>query len=265
MSQINTCLRRTFTVFNIFFAIFGAIIVLLPLLSQILTSINGRDLEGHTNGYILLYIVGGVTLIIAFLGAYGAHKENKACLIIFLVCMVIGSLMMLGVGVVAAFARPQLTGILTDQFRSMLPLDKSTEEVKNVAETLQTHLHCCGMFSYKDWENNIPASCECSEEEEEGECQSISYISIFHRMTEPNKTIYSKPCFPIIMNFVLVIADIMIGIIFTMAALALLGMILSSIMIHHLRYPNKPTVLMVPSIFTTASPKYQELQNAPYY
>lgn len=39
-------------------------------------------------------------------------------------------------------------------------------------------------------------------------------------------------------------------------------MVMSSIMIHQMRYPDRPTVLLsVPTIFTTAPPKYQELHN----
>lgn len=49
-------------------------------------------------------------------------------------------------------------------------------------------------------------------------------------------------------------------------SLQLLGMILSSIMIHQLRNPNTTTVLLtVPAIFTSPPPKYQELHNPPSY
>lgn len=49
-------------------------------------------------------------------------------------------------------------------------------------------------------------------------------------------------------------------------SLQVLGVILSSIMIHQMRYPNRPTVLLtVPAVFTTAPPKYQELHNPPSY
>lgn len=44
-----------------------------------------------------------------------------------------------------------------------------------------------------------------------------------------------------------------------------LGMVLSSIIIHQMRYPERPTILTVPTIFTAPLPKYQELQNPPQY
>ncbi|XP_070709691.1 tetraspanin-8-like [Pempheris klunzingeri] len=263
MAQINTCLKRIFTIFNIFFAIIGGVVIALALLFQALTSVNGGEaLEGRTTGLVVLYIVGSITLVIAILGAYGAHKESKVSLIMFLVCMVIGSLLMLRAGIPAATVRPQMDAVLEEKFRELLPLDTAREDVKNVAISLQTQLHCCGLFSYEDWEGNIPDSCLCNQEEEmEGKCQSVSYRNIMLR-----KSVYIKTCFPIISHYVLLVTDIMIGVVFTLAALALLGMTLSSIMIHQLRHPDQPTILMtVPAIFTTAPPKYQELHNPPQY
>lgn len=49
-------------------------------------------------------------------------------------------------------------------------------------------------------------------------------------------------------------------------SLQLFGMGLSSVMIHQMRYPDRPTILLsVPTAFTTAPPKYQELHNPPMY
>lgn len=263
MAKVNPCLKRTFTIFNILFAIIGAFIIGMALLSQVLTSVNGGDdLEGRTASLIVLYAVGSITMVIAILGAYGAHKENKVALIVFLVCMVVGSLLMLRTGVPAAAARPRIGGLLEDKFHQLLPLDQASEDVKDMADALQTQLHCCGLFSYEDWEQNIPDSCLCNQEEQmEGKCQTVRYRSLMQ-----TKSVYTKTCFPIVMYYVLMVVDVMIGVVFTLAALALLGMILSSIMIHQMRFPDTPTVLMtVPAIFTSAPPKYQELQNPPAY
>lgn len=40
------------------------------------------QLEGRTSGLIVLYVVGSITTMIAILGAYGAHKESRVCLIV---------------------------------------------------------------------------------------------------------------------------------------------------------------------------------------
>ncbi|XP_072233731.1 tetraspanin-8-like [Leuresthes tenuis] len=261
MAQVNCCLKRIFTVFNIFFAIVGGVIIGLTLLSQIVTNAEGGgNLEGRTTGLIGLYIVGAATMMIAILGAYGAHKESKVSLIVFLVCMVIGSLLMLRVGVPAAIARPELEGVLEEKFRQFLPLDKASEEAQDMANSLQLHLHCCGLFSYTDWEDSIPDTCTCTPIVED-DCKAIHLTELYRYRT---KSIYSKPCFPIIMRYVHMVADILLGVVFFLAALALLGMILSSIMIHQMRHPNRAVVLLnIPTIFSSPPPKYQELNNPP--
>ncbi|KAM3587712.1 uncharacterized protein V6R79_012532 [Siganus canaliculatus] len=264
MAQINTCLKRTFTIFNILFAIIGGLIICLALLTQIIQSRNGGSgLEGAFASILMLYIVGAITMVIAILGAYGAHKENKGCLIAFLVCMVLGTLVMLRGGITTAIGRPMLEDVIEDRFRKLLPLDKADESVRNVANNIQTQLECCGLFSYEDWENNIPSSCMCGPEQEmEGKCQTVDYRNLMLR----SMSVYTQTCFPIIMHYFLLFADIIIVIFFSLGALALLGMVLSSIMIHSLRYPNRPTILLsVPTVFSSAPPKYQELHNPPSY
>ncbi|XP_042367063.1 tetraspanin-8-like [Plectropomus leopardus] len=263
MTQVNTCLKRTFTIFNILFAIIGGIIIALALLLQVLTNVHGGEgLEGRTSGLIGLYVVGTITLVIAVLGAYGAHKESKVSLIVFLVCMVIGTLLMLRVAIPSAVARPELGDLMESKFRQLLPLDTASDDVKTLAEELQKEMHCCGLFSYEDWRNEIPNSCLCDQEvETEAKCQTINY-----NMLLQTQSVYIQTCFPIIRYYVLLVVDIMIGVCFALASLALLGMILSSIIIHQMRHPDRPTVLLsVPAIFATPPPKYQELHNPPSY
>ncbi|XP_043964426.1 tetraspanin-8-like [Gambusia affinis] len=262
MAQINSCLKWTFLVFNLLFALVGAIILCFAVVSQVLTSEDG-EMENRTTAIICLYVMGAITMLLGLLGAYGAYKEHKISLILFLVCMVIGSLVMIQSGIPGAIARPQVEGFLEERFRTLLPLDTATIREKNLVDSLQTHLHCCGLFSYRDWNEDFPSSCDCPsiEDDESATCTVVPGIDRYPFVMQ-SRSIYSKPCVPIIMYYILLVADISLGIIFTLAALAILGMILSSIMIHQLRHPNRtPVVLSVPTIFIPGPPKYQELQN----
>ena len=40
------------------------------------------QLEGRTAGLVALYTMGAITMVIAIVGAYGAHRENRVCLIV---------------------------------------------------------------------------------------------------------------------------------------------------------------------------------------
>ncbi|CAI5636593.1 unnamed protein product [Oreochromis niloticus] len=243
--------------------IVGGVIISLTLLAQFSTSFQeGGNLEGRVNGLFGLYIVGAIIMVLAILGAYGAHKESRVALIVFLVCMVLGCLVMFRYAVPVAVMRPQVEGMMEDKFRNYLPLDEHSEDVKNMADNLQKTFHCCGLFSYNDWKN-IPESCKCNlEEEEEGKCQTVSYRYLMERST----SVYTQTCFPIIMHYFLLAFDIVLGVVFTLAILALLGMILSSVMIHQMRHPNRPPILLtVSTVFSTSPPKYEELYNPPPY
>uniref|UniRef100_A0A3B4UMP2 Tetraspanin n=1 Tax=Seriola dumerili TaxID=41447 RepID=A0A3B4UMP2_SERDU len=249
--------------FYLDFEIIGGVIIGLGLLCQVLTTY--QNVQNRTDALIIFYVVGTITMVIAILGAYGAHKESKVSLVIFLVCMVVGSLLMLRVGVPFAVVRPQYKDIMEAKFRTFLPLDKASGDAQTMVNSLQSTMHCCGLFSYTDWEDEIPTSCLCdpSEEEEMGACRNVDYRNL---LQQQQMSVYAKPCIPIILHYVLLLLDVVLGVIFSLLTLAVLGMILSSIILHQMRYPNRPTVLMtVPTIFTTPPPKYQELHNPPSY
>ncbi|CAI5636479.1 unnamed protein product [Oreochromis niloticus] len=220
MAQINICLKRIFTVFNIFFMIVGGVVILLALWCQFFMSIRGgHNLEGRTTQLFILHIVGVITMMIAVLGAYGAHKESKVALIMFLVFMFTGCLLMLMTGIPAASSYPQVKSRMEETFRKFVPLDKSRKDVRNMAEDIQKQFHCCGLFSSKDWEN-IPDSCVCSQEEEkEGKCQTLRK-NLYQILTRQKKSVYSKTCFPTIMDHIQFTNKINIGVSFTLAILA---------------------------------------------
>ncbi|XP_039891938.1 tetraspanin-8-like isoform X2 [Simochromis diagramma] len=255
MAQINICLKRIFTVFNIFFMVVGGVAIVLALWCQFFMNIRGGyNLEGRATKLFILFIVGCITIMITMLGAYGAHKENKVALITSLVYTVIGCWLMLITGIQAAIIHPQLRGIGVETFSELVPLDKSSTYVRNMTEDIQKQFHCCGLFSYKDWEN-IPDSCVCSQEEEkEGKCQTVKNNTFMLQ----RKSVYTKTCFPTIMDHIQFHYNIILVVSFTLAILALLGIILSSIMIHQLYYPNRPTIMI-----SLMPPKYKELHNAP--
>ncbi|XP_078128667.1 tetraspanin-8-like [Sander vitreus] len=255
MTQVNSCLKWLLTIFNIIFATVGVVIIALALKSQFHYA-NGTLALDFKQSYF--YFLGSIIMVIAILGAVGAYNESKACMILFLVCMIIGSIVMLLPGSLAAVVRPKLPAVVEAAYRSALPLDKTSYDIRHQMESLQTHMQCCGLFSYEDWEGNIPQSCLCSKVS--GTCQEVDNKG----SQLPKKTpVHAKACFPIIKEVSLMLADAYIGIFFTLAVLGLLGMVLSSVMIHQLCYSNRPVgVLMsVPAYFSQPPPKYEELQN----
>uniref|UniRef100_A0A4W5PZA4 Uncharacterized protein n=1 Tax=Hucho hucho TaxID=62062 RepID=A0A4W5PZA4_9TELE len=233
------------------------------------------DFENQTKGFVVLYVVGGITMAMSLLGAYGAHREKRIPLIVFLVACFIVCFCLLRVAVPTAMYRPEVEQIMEEKFREVLPLNEASPDVRQLTERIQLSLKCCGLFSYTDWGNNVPDSCLCQAEEDqmEGTCLNIPYQLLFlseFRVTGSQKLIYKQACFPILKDYVAEALDILLGIAFGFAALALLGAVISAVLLAQLRSSTVavPVVFSVsshPSKFNFSShpPKYSELYNEP--
>ncbi|XP_041833505.1 CD63 antigen-like [Melanotaenia boesemani] len=253
MAGINNRLKRIFISFNVFFASVGLLFIACAVLLETATDDEaGGNMEDRIPAVVGLLAVGIITMTFAILGACGAYQESQACLVAFMLCMVLGKTAILRAAISGVNARPELPGVLEEKFRQLPPLDFKGEKVMQMVNSMQSELHCCGLFSYKDWILSIPDSCNCTDMEEESNCKVVYYNYPFQMKTQ---SIYSKPCFPIYLQNTLQQADITLGVSFCLAALAGIGIILSSIMIYQIRYSEKPTVS------TSAPPKYQKLHN----
>ncbi|XP_067437596.1 tetraspanin-8-like isoform X4 [Thunnus thynnus] len=241
MIQVKDLIKLLFTSLNIIFVIVGAVIIIvtLVLLSPSFNGLRGGDdCDGHTTTHIVLYVIGSVTMVIAILGAYGGHKENLVALTV-----------------------PK--SVMEDRWRSLLPLDQASDNIKVQVEALQTSLHCCGLFSHEDWGQNIPDSCLCNQEEQmEGKCQTISYRNFLLNLFWQKKSVFTQTCFPLIMDSVTTNTDVTLGVDATLFVLALLGLVLSSLVIYQIfNTANRSNTLSVPVMFTNQPPDYQQLYN----
>ncbi|KAM7367405.1 hypothetical protein PAMP_015309 [Pampus punctatissimus] len=168
----------------------------------------------------------------------------------YLVCVVAGGLLLLQAVVAGAVVRPKLVSVMEDRWRSRLPLDQASDDIKNQVKALQTSLHCCGLFSYEDWQQNIPDSCLCDQEEQlEGQCQPVSDRNFLMNLFWQKKSVFTQTCFPSIVASVITSADITLSVEATLFVLLLLGLVLSSLMIYQM-FINQP-------------PNYQQLYNIP--
>ncbi|KAM9771912.1 tetraspanin-8-like [Syngnathus typhle] len=260
MTQVNSCVKLSLIVSNFFFAIVGCVIIAFALVLQLATRFNDISPEGRDTGLILLYVVGTITLLIAALGAYGALRQSRAALIAFLVCMVIGTLMMMRVGIPLAAVRPEMQGMMTANARRLLPLDEADPKTRQIVDGVQEMFQCCGVFGVDDWRLDIPDSCLCDEAARaHGICRDVDYSL----MLQMKKSVFRQPCFPLVATYVFLTLDVAIGVVFALALLALLGLTLSSVLLHQLRKGGRPAVMLVPAIFQPGLPKYQELKS-PY-
>ncbi|XP_055772666.1 tetraspanin-8-like [Salvelinus fontinalis] len=275
MAKLNSCFQRLFIFFNLLFAIVGGVIIGLGLLGQFVYHDSTSEFENQSKGFVVLYLVGGITMAMSLLGVYGAHRQKRIPLIVFLVACFIGCFGLLRLAVPTAMYRSEMEQIMEEKFREVLPLNEASPDVRQLTERIQLNLKCCGLLSYTDWGNNIPDSCLCQREEDqmEGTCLNIPYqLSFFpeFRMTEQPQMIYKQPCLPILQGYLAKVLDILLGVSFGFAALALLGAVMSAVLLAQLR----SSTVEVPVLFSVSShlskfsfgahpPKYSELYNEP--
>ncbi|XP_035280839.1 tetraspanin-8-like [Anguilla anguilla] len=267
MAKVNCCFKGVFIFFNILFEIAGGVLLALGILGHVLYR-DSEEFNTMVVGVVFLYILGGVTMVISFLGAYGAYKEKKWALIVFAVAMGLGFCGLLRVAIPMMVSRPQMKSQLEEQLRSAMPLDEANPEFLHAAEIIQTQLKCCGIFDgYVEWGSHIPNSCLCPtqhleadkcERVESSRLEATKERSFLERLNSDSENlVYKEPCFPVLMSSIDKIFDKVVGIVFGFAFMALIGLIMSLVLIWCIN-GHRTAVPMIFSV-NPAPPAYSKL------
>ncbi|KAL7827727.1 hypothetical protein AOLI_G00308790 [Acnodon oligacanthus] len=258
MAKINPCFRRIFVFFNVLFAIFGAVVLGLGLLVHLQLD----EHEGKFSAVALLLVVGAVTFVLAVLGAYGAQRENKNVLIAFFVFMCVGTIVLLRMAVVMAISRPELTSVIKQELNKAVPLDEASGNIRSTMDYIQKQAKCCGLFNgYQDWGEQVPESCDCGSDEAD-HCQKMNSRYAYMQMFEvQSRMVYSQSCGFMMLEYINLVFDVTLGLLFGFATLALLGGVMSLAMIICITAIPRPKSISTPPIFAISPhpPKYTEL------
>ncbi|XP_018620922.1 tetraspanin-8-like isoform X2 [Scleropages formosus] len=193
--------------------------------------------EKRVEGLIFAYILGILSMGVSCLGIYGAYKEKKWALIVFLVMMSLGYVGLLWVTVSLVIALPKTNKAKEEEFRHFLPLNEASLHVKQLVDQLQVKFNCCGLFNgYKDWGRNIPHSCLCPyyyQQTDKCEAAGQSLLSSFMGQGfNSTKMVYKQSCFPVLKKLMLLGASFVLGISFGFAAMMLLGLVMCSVILY---------------------------------
>ncbi|XP_061617756.1 uncharacterized protein LOC133471797 isoform X2 [Phyllopteryx taeniolatus] len=112
------------------------------------------------------------------------------------------------------------------------------EGFQAVLRQLQESAHCCGLVSAGDWGDDIPASCGCRPG-----LDGFGGYGLFGHpgcKARPQGTtgpdhIYQQPCAEVLITYADFFFNIIIGFLFGFAVTALLGLLVSLLMIHQVR------------------------------
>ncbi|XP_072047857.1 CD9 antigen-like isoform X2 [Amphiura filiformis] len=124
------------------------------------------DLEEY---YIAVYVIigiGGIMMLIGFLGCCGACMENAPLLGLFFVFLLLICVAEVGGGIWCYLNREELKKIVTEGMKdSMTNVYNTDNNVMAAVDTMQQKLQCCGAEMPSDWLENtelqppLPDSC----------------------------------------------------------------------------------------------------------
>ncbi|XP_044042748.1 tetraspanin-6-like isoform X1 [Siniperca chuatsi] len=230
MGKINGCLKCLFIFFNVLFAIIGCLLIY----GAVRASTYNQQLSvtgGPAVGWSWVFAIG--VLGISCLGIYAGCSEKGLALKIFAGFMGIGMIIMLIFGIIVAVTRNQLKESLHSASSEVAKIYVENDDMRTMLEDLQQSVQCCGVVSAKDWGDVIPNSCQCSSHAEYrvfgSECMSRP------QGTQGPDQIYKQTCGDFIFSLADFVFKIFMGFLFGFAVTALLGLLVSLLMIHQVK------------------------------
>ncbi|XP_015110117.1 CD63 antigen [Diachasma alloeum] len=177
-------------IFNLIFAISGVAIIaaggiVLADVGEFSHFMDGKILAPP----VVLIVAGAIVFIIAFLGCYGAIKENYTLLLAFAGALVIIFIIELAVGIAAAVFRNNFSEVMKESLRYSMKNYSQSQADKVAWDDVQMKLKCCGIESERDWieagvleRGSLPFSC-CRGADETTQC------------LESTVEVYSEGCY----------------------------------------------------------------------
>ncbi|KYO21804.1 CD82 antigen [Alligator mississippiensis] len=238
------CLKVTkyfLFLFNLLFFILGAVILGFGIwiLFDKLTFISAlkTSSDSFKIGAYILIAVGAVTILMGFLGCIGAVNEIRCLLGVYFTCLLLIFLAQIAAGLLIYFQQDRVKNEMSTVVQSLIQdYDPDSEEKKNIQDAwdyVQKQLYCCGWDGPKDWMNNTLLKNEsyvsypCS-------CFSNDSSSGFCTMDTANGTlgsdwwpVHSKGCMDGVQSWLSDNLGIILGVCTGVAAIELLGMLLS--------------------------------------
>ncbi|XP_056281114.1 23 kDa integral membrane protein-like isoform X2 [Pseudoliparis swirei] len=224
MGKINGVLKCLFVFFNVLYAILGCVLIYLVVKS----SSYGNQLStlgGPSMGWGWVFAIG--ILAIACLGIYAGVSENVYALKAFAGLMVVGMIIMMIFGIIVVVVRNKVKEELDNTSSEVVKPLMENKELRAALEEIQSAVRCCGVVSAQDWGGNIPNSCRC---------RSNSFeCALKPQGSSGPDEIYKQSCSEFLFSWANFFCQIMMGFFFGLAVTALLGLLISILMVHQIK------------------------------
>jgi len=209
--------------FNLFFVITGIVLVSIGL---IIHGVYHQYQHFLDNSFFsvpsLLIAVGSIIFIIAFFGCCGAVRESYCMIITFCALLVAIFLLEIIGGTMGYVMRAQVATVAKDKMIKTMPKYNESKEIQIVWDNLQRDFECCGTINATDWTNvtdpSLPMSC----------CDDTIGAVGRSNCTLMSPNLHDIGCMDAFVNFAEKHAAKIAGVGIGLAAVQLIGILLSS-------------------------------------
>ncbi|XP_033991684.1 23 kDa integral membrane protein-like [Trematomus bernacchii] len=230
MGKINGCIKCLFIYFNVVFALLACVLIYLAVddtgFSRQFTAVGAPSL-------VWILVFAPCVVVLSVFGIVAACMEKQLLFKIFAGFMVAGMIIMLIFGILVVVSRNTLKDSYDTASPEAAKPFMEEEAMRLLLMQLEERGHCCGVVSSSDWGNDIPQSCECKDQYT-GFSISTGCKPKPVGASGPDE-IYATSCSNVLFAILDIIFQIFMGFYFTFAVLALLGLLMSILMIHQIR------------------------------
>ncbi|XP_018326784.1 CD151 antigen [Agrilus planipennis] len=202
----------------------GAVVIVGLTIWTIVDKSFANELLGtnlYSGAIYVLLITGILISLVSCFGCFGAIKEVRCMLMTYFIVIFIVFVTMLLGGILGYVFREKVGITMRNAMVSSIPSYGRVKSVTNAWDETQHRLQCCGIYSYRDWQNNIPDSC--CKEPVEGKRQRCQLM--FEQQN--SFTLYQRGCLNVTVDFVKDHAAVIGGAGIGVACLMIVGMIFS--------------------------------------
>lgn len=108
---------------------------------------------------IVLIVVGSIIFIIAFLGCCGAAKESHCMLISYAVLLCCIFIVEVVIASLAFVYRKDAEDLILKSLDDMYTQYPNDPNIREIVDSMQTNMQCCGENGPLDWFGTLPKSC----------------------------------------------------------------------------------------------------------
>lgn len=156
------CLKYTLFAFNLLFWILGLTVLGIGIYSLISTKQYHDLLKGGDmllNAGNLLIACGVFVSLVGFVGCWGAFRQNKCCLIVYMAFIVLIFVMEIAAGIFAYVKKDDIAGIVENNLKKIVDKEYGKEGVaskgiEKAVDWVQKKMTCCGFAGPADWKDN---------------------------------------------------------------------------------------------------------------